>query len=281
MFQFTGPSTRQLSSLNLLFKVTSVLYPEGMEEQMQLVKSGFNSPASFNFLPCLLINESALEALGIPWFFHIQENSTQWLNSQGLEQAVSLSFEAASLWISLPQQQLQTLSSPWQLHLISSQGCWHRAGMSHYPLLACVPFPPEVLSFKVFSPRPCFAAPHGSFWKLCCVRHSAGALSPPRAGAAEPGTGSFPRALRVSPPGVPSPRTVASSQLSGALRHCLRLSGLSGSASERVSGTFALFKQISSALGFSWAPVSSRQCCSVVESACVTTLGGRKAAFTC
>lgn len=120
---------------------------------MQLVKSGFNSPASFNFLPCLLINESALEALGIPRFFHIQENSTQWLNSQGLEQAVSLSFEAASLWISLPQQQLQTLSSPWQLHLISSQGCWHRAGMSHYPLLACVPFPPGRALLQGFQPQ--------------------------------------------------------------------------------------------------------------------------------
>lgn len=83
----------QLSSaLNLLLKVTSVLYPEGMEEQMQPVKSGFNSPASFNFLPCLLINESALAALGIQRFFHIQENSTQWLcwlSCQGLEQAVS------------------------------------------------------------------------------------------------------------------------------------------------------------------------------------------------
>lgn len=91
VFQFTGPSAWQLSSaLNLLFKVTSVLYPEGMEEQMQLVKSGFNSPASFNFLPCLLINESALAALGIPRFFHIQENSTQWLNSRGLKQSVSL-----------------------------------------------------------------------------------------------------------------------------------------------------------------------------------------------
>lgn len=42
---------------------------------MQSVKSGFNSPASFNFLPCLLINESALVALGIQKFFHIQENS--------------------------------------------------------------------------------------------------------------------------------------------------------------------------------------------------------------
>lgn len=70
MVQFTGPSAWQLSSaLNLLFKVTSVLYPEGMEEQMQPVKSGFNSPASFNFLPCLLINESALAALGIQRFF--------------------------------------------------------------------------------------------------------------------------------------------------------------------------------------------------------------------
>lgn len=45
MFQFTGPSAWQLSLLNLLFKAPSVLYPEGMEEQMQLVKSGFNSPA--------------------------------------------------------------------------------------------------------------------------------------------------------------------------------------------------------------------------------------------
>lgn len=73
---------------------------------MQLVKSGFNSPASFNFLPCLLINESALAAVGIPQFFHILENSTQWLNSQDLKQAVSLSFEAASLWISLPHKHL-------------------------------------------------------------------------------------------------------------------------------------------------------------------------------
>lgn len=90
MFQFTGPSAWQLSSaLNLLFKVTSVLYPEGMEEQIQLVKSGFNSRASFNFLPCLLINESALVAVGILRFFHIQENSTQWLSSWGLKQAVS------------------------------------------------------------------------------------------------------------------------------------------------------------------------------------------------
>ena len=93
VLQFTGPSAWQLSSaLNLLFKVTSVLYPEGMEEQMQPVKSGFNSPASFNFLPCLLINGSALAALGIQRFFHIQESSTQWLrwlSSQGLEQAVS------------------------------------------------------------------------------------------------------------------------------------------------------------------------------------------------
>lgn len=73
---FTGPSVWQLSStLNLLFEVTSVLYPEGMEEQMQPVKSGFNSPASFNFLPCLLINESALAALGIQRFSHIQETS--------------------------------------------------------------------------------------------------------------------------------------------------------------------------------------------------------------
>lgn len=68
--QFTGPSAWQLSSaLNLLFKVTLVLYPEGAEEQMQPVKSGFNSPASFNFLPCLLINDSALAALGIRRFF--------------------------------------------------------------------------------------------------------------------------------------------------------------------------------------------------------------------
>lgn len=93
VLRFTGPSAWQLSSaLNLLFKVTSVLYPEGMEEQMQPVKSGFNSPASFNFLPCLLINESALATLGIQRFFCIQENSTQWLcrlSSQGLEQAVS------------------------------------------------------------------------------------------------------------------------------------------------------------------------------------------------
>lgn len=76
---FTGPSVWQLSStLNLLFEVTSVLYPEGMEEQMQPVKSGFNSPASFNFLPCLLINESALAALGIQRFSHIQETSMWW-----------------------------------------------------------------------------------------------------------------------------------------------------------------------------------------------------------
>lgn len=93
VLQFAGPSAWQLSwALNLLFKVTSVLHPEGMEEQMQPVKSGFNSPASFNFLPCLLINESALAALGMQRFFHIRENSTQrlcWLSSQGLEQAVS------------------------------------------------------------------------------------------------------------------------------------------------------------------------------------------------
>lgn len=93
VLQLTGPSVWQLSSaLNLLFKVTSVLYPEGMEEQMQSVKSGFNSPASFNFLPCLLINESALLALGIQKFFHIQENSMWWLfqlSFQGLKQAVS------------------------------------------------------------------------------------------------------------------------------------------------------------------------------------------------
>lgn len=90
MFQSTRPSAWQLfSALHLLFEVTSVWHPEGMEEQMQLVKSGFNSPASFNFLPCLLINESALAALGIPRFFHIQENSTQWLRSWGLKQVVS------------------------------------------------------------------------------------------------------------------------------------------------------------------------------------------------
>lgn len=74
MFQLTGPSACQLSWLNLLLKVTSVLHPEGMQEQMQLVKSGFNS---FNFLPCLLINESALEALGIPRVFpHAGESNT-------------------------------------------------------------------------------------------------------------------------------------------------------------------------------------------------------------
>lgn len=93
VLQLTGPSVWQLSwALNLLFKVTSVLYPEGTEEQMQSVKSGFNSPASFNFLPCLLINESALVALGIQKFFHIEENSMWWLfqlSVPGLQQAVS------------------------------------------------------------------------------------------------------------------------------------------------------------------------------------------------
>lgn len=54
----------------------------------------------------------------------------------------------------------------------------------------------------------------------------------------------------VSLPAVPSAGTVAPSQLSGAVRHCLRHSGLSGSTSERVSGTFTLFKQTCSVLGF-------------------------------
>lgn len=54
----------------------------------------------------------------------------------------------------------------------------------------------------------------------------------------------------VSLPAVPSARTVPPSQLSGAVRHCLRHSGLSGSTAERVSGTSTLFKQTCSALGF-------------------------------
>lgn len=92
VLQFTGPSAWQLfSALNLLFKVTSVLYPEGTKEQMQPVKSGFNSPASFNFLPCLLINDSALAALGIQSFLHTAEFSAAPAlpSSQGLEQAAS------------------------------------------------------------------------------------------------------------------------------------------------------------------------------------------------
>lgn len=71
-------------------------------------------------------------------------------------------------------------------------------------------------------------------------------------GPAKPGRGSFlpHRAPSMSLPSAPSPRTVAPSQLSGAVRHCLRYSGLSESTGERVSGTFALFKQNSTVLGF-------------------------------
>lgn len=122
--QFSGPSAWQLSSaLNLLFKLPSVLYPEGAQEQMQPVKSGFNSPASFNLLPCLLINDSALGVLGIQIFFSVYRR----IQCRGCALRVSsrlchVSFEAASLWISLPQQHLQTLSSSQQLHPISSQG---------------------------------------------------------------------------------------------------------------------------------------------------------------
>lgn len=158
---------------------------------MQLVKSGFNSPASFNFLPCLLINESALAALGIPWFFHIQENSTQWLNSRGLKQAMSLSFEAASLWISLPQKHLQTLSSPWQLHLISLQGPLAQGSCVTLSSLSLCGIPCWKCSPSRFSAPGLAvqghmllsgAVPMAAL--LCCVRHAAGAiwaLSPPRA----------------------------------------------------------------------------------------------------
>lgn len=121
--QLTGPSVWQLSwALNLLFKVTSVLYPEGTEEQMQSVKSGFNSPASFNFLPCLLINESALVALGIQKFFHIQENSMWWLfqlSVPGLQQAVSCLLWGCFIMV-FPAP--EALAHRWQLHCISFKG---------------------------------------------------------------------------------------------------------------------------------------------------------------
>lgn len=158
---------------------------------MQLVKSGFNSPASFNFLPCLLINESALAALGIARFFNIQENSAQWLNSQGLKQAVSLSFEAASLWISLLQQHSQTLSSPWQLHLISLQGPLAQGSDVTLSSLSLCGFPPGSALLQGVQPQAllfratCFFSEAVVVAALLCrVRHAAGdiwALSPPRA----------------------------------------------------------------------------------------------------
>lgn len=134
VLQFTGPSAWQLSwALNLLFKVTSVLHPEGMEEQMQPVKSGFNSPASFNFLPCLLINESALAALGMQRFFHIRENSMQrlcWLSSQGLEQAVSRLLWGCFIMDFPPPETLahslqSVAAAP---HFLAGVG-WHRAAV--------------------------------------------------------------------------------------------------------------------------------------------------------
>ncbi|KAL9823868.1 TINCR ubiquitin domain containing isoform 1-T1 [Geothlypis trichas] len=89
-FSLQGHQPGKLSSLNLLFKVPSALYPEGMEEQMQLVKSGFNSPTSFHFLPCLLINESALAALGIPQGFPPPGEFSTVAELPGSQQAVSV-----------------------------------------------------------------------------------------------------------------------------------------------------------------------------------------------
>lgn len=93
---------------------------------MQPVKSGFNSPASFNLPPCLLINDSAPGVPGIQ-IFCLFVSIYKRIQCRGCALRVSsrlchVSFEAASLWISLPQQHLQTLSSLQQLHRISSQG---------------------------------------------------------------------------------------------------------------------------------------------------------------